>query len=253
MITALRLAFQFLTRIPISTPIEITLEQQSKSLLFYPLVGLFIGTVLLSVLYIVNPISNIIAAALTLTIWVLITGGLHIDGLADSADAWLGGTKATKEHTKSRTFEIMKDPNCGPAGVFWIVLIMLVKFAALTEVTQSTLFIVLLVPTIGRTMAILLFITTPYVSPNGIASEYAKYIPQKALIVIIFFVALFLVFINIYSVLVIFTSVLAMILLRQLMLSRLDGMTGDTAGALIEITECVSLVTYILIFSVTVH
>ncbi len=252
MITALRIAFQFLTRIPIATPNEITIEQQSKSLLFYPLVGLFIGAVLFTVMYFINPVSNLIAAAITLTLWVLITGGLHIDGLADSADAWLGGTKASKEATKARSFQIMKDPNCGPTGVFFIVLILLLKFSALSEVTAETLFIILLVPVIGRTLAVLLFITTPYVSPNGIASHYAKYIPRKMAIAIVFFVALFLVFINIYSLLVILVSVLAMVLLRQVMLSRLDGMTGDTAGALIEITECVSLVTYILIFSDTV-
>ncbi len=250
MTTPFRIAMQLLTRIPVTTPNDITPEQQGMSLLYYPVVGLIIGIIIYGVMYFITPISNTISAAIALTLWVLLTGGLHLDGLADSADAWLGGTKANKDETIKRSFEIMKDPNCGPAGVFWIVLILLLKFAALTEITQSTLFVILVVPVIGRAVAVLLFLITPYVSQSGIASVIVQHIPYKQAYGMLFAVVVLLGIVNIYSLVVLCVSVIVMLLLRQLMLNRLDGMTGDTTGALIEITEAVAIITSILIFTI---
>jgi len=251
MITALKLAIQFLTRIPVKTPDEITASQQGESLLYYPVVGFLIGGILFGVMYYIQPISYFISAAVVLAIWVLITGGLHLDGLADSADAWLGGTKGDKEEIKVRSFEIMKDPNCGPAGVFWIVIIMLLKFSALTELSQSNVYVLLLVPVIGRGMAVLLFLTTPYVSKYGIASKLVNHIPRKMAYVMLANVTLILIVTNFYGTFIIIAVLFVMILLRQLMINRLGGMTGDTAGALIEISETVALIMYVLVLNLT--
>lgn len=249
MFTPFRLAIQFLTRIPVTTPEKITPVQQGESLLYYPLVGFLIGAVLYGILYLIQPLSDFISASIVLTIWVLLTGGLHLDGLADSADAWLGGTKENKDEMKARSFEIMKDPYCGPAGVFWVVLVLILKFSALIEISQSNSYVILLVPVIGRGMAVLLFLTTPYVSKYGIASQIAEHIPSKMAYIMLINVALIIIVTNLYGTFIIISVVFVMILLRQLMINRLDGMTGDTAGALIEISESVSLIMYILILN----
>ncbi|MFV2060728.1 MAG: adenosylcobinamide-GDP ribazoletransferase [Gammaproteobacteria bacterium] len=246
-----RIAIQFLTRIPVGNLNDITPEQQGESLLYYPLVGFLIGAILYGILYVTQPISDFISAGITLTVWVLLTGGLHLDGLADSADAWLGGTKGDKNEIKVRSIEIMKDPNCGPAGVFWIVIVLMLKFSALIEMSQSNIYVILLVPVIGRGMAVLLFLTTPYISKYGIASKLAEHIPLKMAYVMLINVALIIIVTNLYGTFIIIAIVFVMILLRQIMINRLDGMTGDTAGALIEITESVSLVMYILVLNLT--
>jgi len=251
MIVPLRIAIQFLTRIPISTPDKITPEQQGESLLYYPFVGFIIGSILYGVMYFIHPISDFISAAIVLTIWVLLTGGLHLDGLADSADAWLGGTKGDRDEIKVRSFEIMKDPNCGPAGVFWLVLVLILKFAALVEMSQENIYVLLLVPVIGRGMAVLLFLTTPYVSKYGIASKLAEHIPRKMAYVMLINVVILIVVTNLYGSFIILSVVFVMMFLRHLMINRLDGMTGDTTGALIEITESVSLIMYIVILNLT--
>lgn len=249
MITAFRIAIQFLTRIPVTTPKKISSKQLGLSLLFYPVVGFIIGVILYGVMYFSQPISDFISAGLALTIWVLLTGGLHLDGLADSADAWLGGSKADKEKSKQRSIEIMKDPNCGPAGVFWIAIILILKFSALIEMSQSNIYVILLVPVIARAMAVLLFLTTPYVSKKGIASKMVKHIPNKLSYAMLFTVAMIIIATNMYGTFIILFVVFVMILMRQLMINRLEGMTGDTAGALIEICEAVSLVLYIVILN----
>ncbi|MFH4181104.1 adenosylcobinamide-GDP ribazoletransferase, partial [Acinetobacter baumannii] len=73
------------------------------------------------------------------TLWIWLTGGLHLDGLADTADAWVGGFG-----DKQRTLQIMKDPSCGPIGVLSLVIICLLKFALVFVLIDQhqTLFLV---------------------------------------------------------------------------------------------------------------
>jgi len=115
---AVVVAFIFLTRLPMPRLAHISPEDNGRSLCAFPLVGLVIGLLLFiaaSVLTWVLPVM--VVATLLLTLWVLLTGGLHLDGLADSADAWLGGYG-----DKARTLEIMKDPRCGSAAVMTVAL-----------------------------------------------------------------------------------------------------------------------------------
>lgn len=89
--------------------------------------GLVIGLLVAIPAYVASASDPMVIAALMLTVWVLVTGGLHFDGLADSADAWLGGQGNT-----TRTLEIMKDPRSGPAAIVLVALVLLLKLAALT-------------------------------------------------------------------------------------------------------------------------
>ena len=134
MIKAFFIALGLLTRIPVPKMFHIKEQDSEKlygwSVLFYPLVGLLIGVLLVLVSWSLSvlslPSNGLIEAGIILLIWVLITGALHLDGLADSADAWLGGYG-----DQQRTLEIMKDPYSGPAGVVALVLVLLFKFSAL--------------------------------------------------------------------------------------------------------------------------
>ena len=101
----------------------------------------------------------LLLAAIVLALWIWLTGGLHLDGLADTADAWVGGFG-----DKLRTLQIMKDPSCGPIGVLSLVIICLLKFAlvyVLIEQHQS-LFLIC-IPILGRMVPSIMFLTTPYV------------------------------------------------------------------------------------------
>lgn len=241
MIRPFLIALQFLTRFPVRITSEYKENSVAHSLNYYPLVGLIIGLLLAGLASLFSDIPTFLSAALLLTIWVLITGGLHIDGLADSMDAWVGGLG-----DRDRTLAIMKDPYCGPAGVMGIVLLLLLKFAALHAILQSGhLIILVLSPLLGRTMLLLLFVTTPYVRSNGLGMAIAEHLPRK-LIILVFVLTLVLVFflVGINSLWLIASMLLVFILLRIMMMHRLGGMTGDVAGALVEVTE-----TAILIFS----
>ena len=137
---AFALALQFLTRIPILFNFVASDRQLGQSVLFYPLIGLLIGSVLWLLAFGFGDTSTGLKAALVLTGWVWLTGGLHLDGLADCADAWVGGLGS-----RERSLDIMKDPAAGPSAVVLLVLVLLLKWTALMAIPENRLLEVMIV------------------------------------------------------------------------------------------------------------
>lgn len=239
MLRSLLIALQFLTRLPITLAQPPLPQERGGSMLYYPLVGLIIGLLLALLQWLLGTPDPWLEAALLLTAWVIVTGALHLDGLADSADAWLGG-----RGDPQRTLEIMKDPRSGPAGVSAVVVLLLVKFAALTALLRAELWLALLIaPVVARTAVLGLFLTTPYVREGGLGSDLAAHLPRNAATVLLALVAAALPLLFGGQGLRLLVGVtLTGWLLRRLMLRHIGGMTGDTAGALVEIIEAVCLV-----------
>ncbi|CDF95037.1 MULTISPECIES: adenosylcobinamide-GDP ribazoletransferase [unclassified Pseudomonas] len=238
------IALQFLSSLPVRLPGMPEPGQLGRSLLFYPLVGVLFGALLwvFSTLLLGTPL--LLQGALLLTAWVLLSGGLHLDGLADSADAWLGGFG-----DRERTLLIMKDPRSGPIAVITLVLVLLLKFAALLALLeQGQALVLLIVPVLGRAALLGLFLTTPYVRAGGLGQALADHLPRLAGWQVLSVCALGCVLVAGWagvSALIIATVVF--IGLRQMMLRRLGGCTGDTAGALLELLEMAVLVGIALI------
>lgn len=240
------IALQFLSSLPVRLPGMPEPAQLGRSLLFYPLVGLLFGGLLwgLDALLLGTPL--LLHGALLLTAWVLLSGGLHLDGLADSADAWLGGFG-----DRERTLLIMKDPRSGPIAVITLVLVLLLKFAALLAlIEQRQTLALIIVPVLGRGALLGLFLTTPYVRAGGLGQALADHLPRHSGWQVLLACALAGVLVAGWvgvSALVIALAVF--IGLRQMMLRRLGGCTGDTAGALLELLEMVVLVGLVLIWN----
>ncbi len=234
----LLIAIQFLTRLPVKLTRVPEPKENGQSLLWYPAVGLALGALLVLVQGVISDVSPLLQAALLLTLWVWMSGGLHMDGLADTADAWVGG-----HGDRERTLEIMKDPGCGPIGVLSLVLVLLLKFAALVSlITVDQWLALLLAPWLGRWMLPTLLLTTPYARPNGMGRVLVDNIPSFWLpaILILNLLAMF-VFGRVVFFAVLCGCAFAFYW-RRVLQRRLGGTTGDTAGALLEITECVVLV-----------
>jgi adenosylcobinamide-GDP ribazoletransferase len=233
------IALQFLSSLPIRLPGMPAPQELGRSLLFYPLVGLLFGALLWALNWLLLGTPLLLHAALLLTVWVLLSGALHLDGLADSADAWLGGFG-----DRDRTLTIMKDPRSGPIAVVTLVLVLLLKFAALLAlIEQQHSVVLIIVPLIGRSALLGLFLTTPYVRAGGLGQALADHLPRSAGKQVLAVSALACVLIAGFSG--IWALVLAGVMfvwLRQVMLRRLDGTTGDTAGAMLELLEMAVLV-----------
>ncbi len=242
----LLIALQFLTRFPVRVAAPIEPRDHGLSVAAYPWVGLLIGLLLVIVYAFLAGADTGLVAVLLLVVWVGVTGALHLDGLADTADAWIGG-----QGSRQRTLEIMKDPASGPLGVVALVLLLLVKFAALNALLQRDAWVVLLVaPMLGRGALTVLLLTTPYVRPGGLGSELAAGLAREACwwsLGVAGVTTLFLLGWNGTVVAMVGAAVLW--LLRRACLMRLGGITGDTLGALCEISEASVLVTLALLTS----
>jgi len=252
------IALQFLTRIPVRLKDNPNEKQTAASQLYYPLIGLLIGVLLILLAWVsqwvLPDVPTMLRAAIILTGWVLISGGLHLDGLADSADAWAGGLG-----DRDKTLAIMKDPACGPAGVVSIVLLLLLKFAALHALLEASasasmpnlpLLVIVIAPMLARTVPSLLFLTTPYVRQHGLGSALVTGLPRRGLVFVIAAVVVsVLLLAGSMGLWLVLAVLIVFVLARRLMIQRIGGVTGDVAGALIEITEVSVLVCALLFYS----
>lgn len=245
-------ALVFLTRIPAPYLKRVDDEVAQRSLVFYPLVGVIVGV--LSAAFVIscwwyNPaVSPLLLAALTVAIWTLITGGLHLDGLADSADAWVGGLG-----DKEKTLEIMKDPRVGPIGALSIGLLLLIQFAALQVLfspglpSWQVLTTLLLIPAMARASVVGMLATTPYVRAKGLASSLVKGATRLRVFSMLGLIAIAAVIVfQQKAVLLLLLWLVLNAFFRHVMIKRIGGCTGDTIGASIALQEALLLAAFTL-------
>ncbi|NNG80564.1 MULTISPECIES: adenosylcobinamide-GDP ribazoletransferase [Acinetobacter Taxon 24D] len=237
------IALQFLTTFPVQLKEMPSTQQNGQSLLFYPLIGLMIGVILFAIATLLHALPVILLSSLILVVWIWLTGGLHLDGLADTADAWVGGFG-----DKERTLKIMKDPSCGPIGVLSLIILCLIKWSALYVLLEKQLYSALILfPILGRLAPLFLFLTTQYVREKGLGSSIAEFIPKTGAVILFILCLVASAYFSWAGILtaIIFISIL--IYLRYKFIQRIGGITGDTVGASIEICEAVSLLCLVIL------
>jgi len=230
---SLRTAFAFLTSLPMGAGVRFDDEAIGRSVLWYPLVGLVLGSMLLAAAHLL-PFDALTNGALIVLALILLTGALHLDGLADCADAWVGGLG-----DRDRTLAIMKDPRGGAMGSTAIAVVLILKTAAVTlALRQEAHILLVLAPVLGRMAALGLFATTPYVGTGAVGRAAAGLENAERWLVMLSWTAIGLLLLPIPALVWILSWTCALhYCLRRLMLRRLRGFTGDCAGALVEITE----------------
>ena len=249
MIHELRLffvAWQFLTRVPVPAWVGFEPDWLNQSARHFPLVGGCIGSVSAFVLWaasFVFPTS--VTVGLSIAASLLLTGGFHEDGLADTADA-LGGTVA-----RERALEIMKDSRIGSYGALALIVVLGLKAA-----TLGAMLPVLAVPglvfahTASRAAAVVLIRVLPYAGDlaHAKAKPLARRVSSAGVAVAIGWVVI------VGGVLAVGVSPHAAGLASSLALvaigtvaavrwqrRRLGGYTGDTLGATQQVTELLAL------------
>jgi adenosylcobinamide-GDP ribazoletransferase len=237
------LAGRLLTRLPFPEPREIEPGLLGVSVPWYPAIGGLLGVLIALAGTWLAAVDSGVAAVLVLILWVWSTGALHLDGLADSADAWVGGIAS-----RERTLEIMKDPRSGPTAVTAIGLVLIAKWAGLHALIASeSVWLLILIPLLARAQLPLLMLTTPYARARGMASEQVARLPRRAAWAATLIAGVACILIAGWIGLALCAITLAVFgLSRRTMLSRIAGFTGDTAGALVEITETLLLVAVVL-------
>jgi adenosylcobinamide-GDP ribazoletransferase len=231
--TAFRLALSTLTVLPVG-PGSHGAEAMRRSSAYYPLVGTFLGAVLAAVSHL--PVDPPVLALLLLLLWEGTTGFLHLDGWADSLDAWFGG------RTPAARRRILKDPRVGVFGTAGIVLALLAKQVLLTGIlakpgAAAWLF---LVPAGSRwNLSYLCFRNPPRARGLGAAvlgSSRTSFLTATATVV-----ALSVVLWDIRLPAVAAAALLAALATAHLARERLGGLSGDGLGAAVVASESAAL------------
>ena len=233
---SLRLAFGLLTTLPFQLPENWSTGDSGRASLWYPLVGLVIGAltwlVWTGAMLVFPPY---VSAVVTLIVWVALTGGLHLDGLADCCDGLLSSTSL------ERRLEIMKDPHIGAFGVIGLMLVLLLKAATLASLASGHA--VLLAASLAR-WCILPAGLVPLARQSGMGADFASGLRRSFIIwgaVLPFGIAILL---GVRGVLSVFVGLAAMGFVLSLARSRIGGVTGDVFGMIVEIVEAVVLLTF---------
>lgn len=239
---------QFLTRIYIAKQTEWSPESFGRSVKFFPLVGGIIGIILVicnQVFAEYLPLLGFympphVLTILLILINVLLTGGLHCDGFMDTMDGIFSG------RSKERMLEIMKDSRVGANGVMAFVLLVLLKWSLILEMSPllvpSALFVM---PILGRFSMVVGITVFPYARMDGIGKAFAQYAGKYALYSSAAFTLLLIALIGKQAILSLGIVSLCTMLLARYVTNLLGGLTGDVYGALSEMAEIIVLFVFL--------
>lgn len=238
------IALQFMTRIPLFIEIEMDNKDFGRSSRFFPLVGLVIGTILALTYYLISGLfPPFVVGALIIILEIMITGGIHFDGFIDTMDGILSA------RSRERVFEIMKDSRVGAHGVTALFCLLLLKFSLLVSLPSKYIIAILfLMPMLGRWAMVLCLSFFPYAKPQGLGKIFweqtnkVHWYIMTGLIFLLSFILLPKIFILIYLITILVALTPILLINKQLL-----GHTGDTYGAISEITEAIFLLICLLV------
>lgn len=237
MISPLLAAIQFLTVIPFPKSFAGGEKELEKCVPYFPVIGLLIGIIVAAfdhgISFVVPPLP---ASVITVIAMTCISGGLHMDGLADTADGFFSA------RPRDRILTIMRDSRTGVMGVIAVVFVIILKVSLLISLSPSYRFgVILLMPLAGRCSLVIMMRILPYVRhEGGLATAFSKgrswlnvlwssafllaagwiagqWLGLVACVLSLFAAAVFLVY----------------------CFRKIGGYTGDTLGAVCEITETI--------------
>ncbi len=211
---------------------------------YFPLVGLLLAVLLWLVMLLFSRLLPPLAlSALLVVALVILTGGLHLDGLMDSCDGLFGGT------TRERKLEIMRDSRVGSFGVLGALCTLLLKFALLASIPVQSLPTILLLalPVARWTMALVLHVFPP-ARPTGLGAAYHHAITTRRMLItgLVAF-AIALIFGHFRGLIAWVTGTVAALLIGLYIKKNIGGLTGDSCGAIDEIVEVVILLALVML------
>lgn len=211
---------------------------------YFPLVGLLLGLLLWLLVLVFAPlVPQFALAGLLVVALVLLTGGLHLDGLMDTCDGILGGA------TRERKLEIMRDSRVGSFGVLAGACALLLKFAFFASLGEHTLPLALLVTLPSARWAMVLALRIfPGARPSGLGATFRQAVTSER-VALAGMIALVIVLIagQWIGLVVWATSSAVALVLGFWMTSSLGGLTGDCYGAIAEVAEVASLLVLVML------
>lgn len=227
------LALQFLTIFGLKTKLKITEENLGRSLVYFPIVGLFIGLFLVLVSGIFGFLPHLVKIALILIVYIIITGALHLDGFTDTCDGFYAGK------TKEEILTIMRDPYIGVMGAIGLICLLLFKFTILFCIPEKILVKILITMTVfGRWSQVFSCYISKDMLQEGTAKYFVEYVNTKIIsFATLFTLGLFLMLLKIKGLMSFLICGFVVFLFINFIKKKIGGLTGDTIGATNEVAE----------------
>lgn len=231
-------AVSFLTRIPVAPGRVREMEEVARAQAWFPAVGLLLGGALLAVDRVASkalpPASVDVLIVVTLA---LLTGAIHLDGLADSADGLFGGA------TRGRRLELMRDVHAGTYAVTAVVCVLALKWAGLVALPLDVRTEALLcVPCLARFAMLVVIAVFPYARSEGVGLGFRRHAWPWGVCIgggtALFTAAVLL---GPGGLLVLAGAIAAALALGALSSRLIGGVTGDVYGATAEVCEALLL------------
>ncbi|MCH1920774.1 adenosylcobinamide-GDP ribazoletransferase [Shewanella sp. A3A] len=233
----LLIAIGFFTRIPVPSQINVDSDSLNHASRYFGVVGTLVGAIAALVMWLVSLVMPMsVAIVMAMFTSVILTGGFHEDGLADTADGFGGGWSVADK------LSIMKDSRIGSYGAIALVLVLLLKFCLLTELALydpvSALGALVLAHTLSRVIAASLIYTETYVRDEGKSKPLANQQSFHDLLILIISGMLLVLLISPTAML---TFIICGFIIRTMLCfcfrRQIGGYTGDTLGAAQQVSE----------------
>lgn len=239
------LMIQFLTTLPIRVNLNVTAEDFGKGLVFAPVVGLLIGGILAGSWYVIRMMFPIqVTAVLIIILYILLTGGLHLDGLGDTFDGLFSN------RSRERILEIMRDSRVGTNAVLALIAVLLINTSLIASFNMYEIFkIIILMPVAGRIGSLVGSGVSNYArSGEGLGKSFIDYCGLREILsgMLLYFAVFYLVA-GVRGLIFSLIPPISAYVLIKLFSRKIGGATGDLLGAVCELNQTIFLLCTFLI------
>jgi adenosylcobinamide-GDP ribazoletransferase len=245
---ALRLALGTLTIVPVRPPVRVDRRTGGRAMVLAPVVGALLGGLLVGALWLCRGLPPLVAATLAVSLLAVLTRGIHLDGLADTADGLGSGRLGAEAVT------VMRKGDVGPFGVVTVVLALLLQVGSLAGLlTRGSWVLPVLLAVVTSRLALPMVCSrgVPAARTDGLGSTVAGSVSRTGLAVAVLLAAAAAALVAAVSGEPASPGLLGRAVVVPLLLAgllalrcvrRLGGVTGDVLGACVEVALTASLV-----------
>lgn len=242
------LMLQFLTTIPIKANLDVTEDDYGKGLVFAPFAGLVIGSFLAGLWYAVSFVfPPLVCAIIVIAGYIVITGGIHLDGLGDTFDGLFSN------RSKERILEIMRDSRVGTNAVLAVFIVLIMNFSLISSLDSlNALPALFLMPVAGRVGSLIGAGISNYArSGDGLGKSFIDYCGiREILLGLPLYFAIFFIVAGVTGLFLALVPITAALAVTRFFTAKISGATGDILGAVCEINQTVFLFACFIVFNV---
>lgn len=221
------LVLAFFTRLPVPR-VEYTDERYAKGAKLVPLVGFVTGAILYALSFFHLIFDPAVTALILLSGYIVVTGGLHLDGFADTCDGIFSG------RSRERILEIMRDSRVGSYGVLAMLFFVAFYVVMYQRVPYSAL---ILFPVVGKSAPGISAACAPYVRPEGLGKVFCDSVGGLEIFIAVAAPAVGAILLNPWYLIAVGTGLLSVVITSLSLKKKIGGITGDTLGMACEVSQ----------------